>query len=87
MAPFTDYPHLKQAFTEGEIWRVAPARLERARALGFLSAEQAERIAHHGTLGSHFEVLERNEGYKGFNQAGINKIIEATDPRRQAASG
>ncbi|HEX6272245.1 MAG TPA: hypothetical protein VFZ53_04375 [Polyangiaceae bacterium] len=84
MPPFTDYPHLKQAFTEGELWRVAPARLERARERGFLSAEQAERITREGTLGSHFEVLERNDGYKGFNQAGINKIIEATDPRRQA---
>ena len=83
MPPFTDYPHLKQAFTEGEIWRVAPSRLERARTLGFLSAEQAERIARDGALGSHFEVLERNDGYKGFNQAGINKIIEATDPRRE----
>jgi hypothetical protein len=82
MPPFTDYPHLKQAFTAGEIWRIAPARLERAVSLGFLSAEQAERIAREGALGSHFEVLERNDGYKGFNQAGINKIIEATDPRR-----
>jgi hypothetical protein len=84
MPPFTDYPHLKQAFTEGEIWRVSPARLERAKELRFLTAEQAERIAKEGALGSHFEVLERNDGYKGFNQAGINKIIEATDPRRQA---
>ena len=87
MAPFTDYPHLKQAFTEGEIWKVSADRLERAQRLGTLSAEQAERIAREGALGSHFEVLERNEGYKGFNQAGINKIIEATDPRRQAATG
>jgi hypothetical protein len=82
MPPFTDYPHLRQAFTEGEVWRVSPARLERARTLGWLSSEQAERIEKEGVLGSHFEVLERNEGYKGFNQAGINKIIEATDPRR-----
>ncbi|HEX6765201.1 MAG TPA: hypothetical protein VF103_06975 [Polyangiaceae bacterium] len=87
MPPFTDYPHLKQAFTEGEIWKVPEARLERALRLGFLSAEQAERIGREGALGSHFEVLERNEGYKGFNQAGINKIIEATDPRRRAAAG
>jgi len=87
MPPFTDYPHLKQAFTEGEIWRVPAARLERARQLGFLNAEQAERIEREGALGSHFEVLERNEGYKGFNQAGINKIIEATDPRRRAEAG
>jgi hypothetical protein len=81
MPPFSDYPHLKQAFTEGEIWRVSPARLDRAKELGFLTAEQAERIEKAGTLGSHFELLERNDGYKGFNQAGINKIIEATDPR------
>jgi hypothetical protein len=74
---------LKQAFTEGEIWRVSPARLERAKEKRFLSAEQAERIEKEGALGSHFEVLERNDGYKGFNQAGINKIIEATDPRRR----
>ncbi len=87
MPPFTDFPHLKQAFTEGEVWRVPPARVERARSLGFLSAEQAERIEKEGTLGSHFELLERNDGYKGFNQAGINKIIEATDPRRHAATG
>jgi hypothetical protein len=84
MPPFTDYPHLKQAFTEGEIWRVSPARLARATELGYLSAEQARRIEKEGVLGSHFEVLERNDGYKGFNQAGINTIIEATDPRRQA---
>jgi len=83
MPPFTDYPHLRQAFTEGEVWRVPPHRIERARTLGWLSAEQSERIEKEGALGSHFEVLERNQGYKGFNQAGINKIIEATDPRRQ----
>ena len=36
-----------------------------------------------GALGSHLEILERNEGYKGFNQTGINQIIRQTDPRRQ----
>jgi hypothetical protein len=84
MTPFTDYPHLRQAFTQGETWRVSADRVERAKVKGFLSAEQAERILKEGALGSHFEVLERNQGYKGFNQAGINKIIEATDPRRAA---
>src|SRR5262245_51626480 len=48
MPPFTDFPHLKQAFTEGEVWRVSPARVERARALGFLTAELAERIEKEG---------------------------------------
>jgi hypothetical protein len=82
MQRFTDYPHLKQAFTEGERWPVAPARLERALANGLLNPVQAERLQREGALGSHFEVLERNAGYKGFNQDGINKIILATDPRR-----
>ena len=86
MPRFTDYAHLKQAFTKGEIWQVSSARLEQAKAHGFLSPAQAERIARDGALGSHFEVLERNDGYKGFNQDGINRIILATDPRR-AESG
>lgn len=82
MPRFTDYTHLKQAFTQGEVWRVGSGRLERAKALGYLSPAQADRILREGALGSHFEVLERNDGYKGFNQAGINRIILATDPRR-----
>jgi len=82
MPRFTDYPHLKQAFTQGETWPVASARLDRARRAGLLSAAQTERLARDGALGSHFEVLERNAGYKGFNQDGINRIILATDPRR-----
>jgi hypothetical protein len=82
MAPFTDFAHLRQAFTKGEIWAVPPERLARAVARGLLTEAQAERIAREGTLGSHFELLERNDGYKGFNQSGINKIITATDPRR-----
>jgi hypothetical protein len=28
------------------------------------------------------EILERNDGYKGFNQTGISEIITRTDPRR-----
>lgn len=83
MPPFTDFPHLKQAFTEGELWCVPPDRIEQARAAGFLTSEQADRLAREGALGSHFEILERNQGYKGFNQSGINRIIEATDPRHE----
>jgi hypothetical protein len=85
MPRFSDFPHLKQAFTEGELWSVAGARLERAEREGFISPEQAARLAQGGAIGSHFEVLERNLGYKGFNQDGINRIILATDPRRADA--
>jgi hypothetical protein len=83
MAPFTDFPHLRQAFTKGEIWTVRPERLARAVDRGLLTEAQAERLGAEGTLGSHFELLERNDGYKGFNQSGINRIITATDPRRR----
>jgi hypothetical protein len=82
MPRFSDFPHLKQAFTEGELWPVARDRLEHARRAGLVGAAQAERLERDGALGSHFEVLERNAGYKGFNQEGINRIILATDPRR-----
>lgn len=85
MARFSNFPHLKQAFTQGEIWRVPAERLARAQSEGFVSGEQAARLARDGAIGSHFEVLERNAGYKGFNQDGINRIILATDPRRAEA--
>jgi hypothetical protein len=82
MAPFTDFPFLKQAFTKGEMWPVAPGRIERLLSSGRITAEQAERFRREGALGSHLEILERNDGYKGFNQTGISEIITRTDPRR-----
>ena len=84
MKPFTDFDYLRQAFTQGEIWSVDPQRLEAALAEGCITAEQAEKFRREGAIGSHLEILQRNDGYKGFNQSGINEIIRATDPRRQA---
>jgi len=81
MPPFTDFPHLRQAFTRGQQWEVRPERLQAALAHGWISREQAERFAADGALGSHLEILERNAGYKGFNQSGISEIIRDTDPR------
>jgi hypothetical protein len=86
MAPFTDFPFLKQAFTQAEIWPVEPHRIAKARTAGWITDEQAELFTRHGALGSHLEILERNEGYKGFNQTGISHIIRRTDPRGQTAS-
>jgi hypothetical protein len=82
MAPFTDFPHLRQAFTKGEIFPVAAHRIERLLKSGRITAEQAERFRKEGAIGSHMEILERNDGYKGFNQTGISEIITRTDPRR-----
>ncbi|HEV8548473.1 MAG TPA: hypothetical protein VGQ57_05575, partial [Polyangiaceae bacterium] len=53
MHRFSDFPHLKQAFTIGEIWPVAPERLARAERAGLVDAAQAERLARDGALGSH----------------------------------
>lgn len=82
MAPFTDFDHLKQSFTKGEMWPVAADRIDRALRNGWITAEQADRFRRHGSLGSHLEVLQRRDGYKGFNQTGISEIIRQTDPRR-----
>jgi len=81
MKPFTDLPYLKQAFTEGEIWPVEPGRIETALTEGLITAEQAAQFRRFGAIGSHLEILQRDAGYKGFNQAGINEIIRETDPR------
>ena len=86
LKPFTDLPYLKQAFTQGEVWPVAAERLEAALAAGAITPAEAERFRQFGAIGSHLEILERDEGYKGFNQAGINEIIRETDPRRQTGS-
>ncbi len=81
MAPFTDFPFLKQAFTQGEIWPVSAERIDSLRNAGLIDDDAARRFAAEGALGSHLEILERNDGYKGFNQTGISEIILRTDPR------
>lgn len=86
MKPFTDFEHLKQSFTKGEIWPVDPQRLQLAVSQNAISPEQAETIAMNGAIGSHLEVLERNDGFKGFNQTGISDIISKTDPRKSLAA-
>lgn len=82
MKPFTDFPHLRQAFTEGERWDVDPRRVHRLLEEGSITEEQAAQFRENGALGSHLENLERNDGFKGFNQTGVSEIIAATDPRR-----
>jgi hypothetical protein len=85
MKPFTNFPHLRQAFTEGEVWPVRPERIDPLLSAGRITAEQAKQFREKGALGSHLENLERNQGFKGFNQTGISEIIARTDPRKQHA--
>ncbi len=82
MAPFTDFPFLRQCFTSGGTWTVDGARVERLARSGLITAAQAAQFAAHGALGAHLELIERNQGFRGFNQTGVDAIIGATDPRR-----
>lgn len=82
MQPFTDFGYLRQAFTTGEVWKAIPQRTEEAVTKGFITAEQAEQFLTDGSIGSHMEILERNDGFKGFNQTGVSDIIRKTDPRK-----
>ena len=83
MPPFSDFPHLYQALTVGEWWPVDPKRVDKLEKEGHINAEMAENFRLHGAIGSHFENLERNEGFKGFNQPGIDAVLRVIDPRKQ----
>lgn len=82
MAPFTTFPYLRQCFTQGESWTPTSERLHALVQAGRLDRSNAERMAREGARGSHLELIERNEGFKGFNQHGVSAIISATDPRK-----
>jgi hypothetical protein len=84
MAPFTDFPFLKQAFTAGERFPVAERRIQQLLDAHQITPAQASQFRAQGAIGSHLENLERNDGYKGFNQKGVSEIISRTDPRKQA---
>ena len=82
MPPFSDFPHLYQALTQGEWWPVDPARVDALARAGHIAPEQAEDFRLHGAIGSHLENLERNDGFKGFNQPGIDGVLRIIDPRQ-----
>jgi hypothetical protein len=87
MKPFSDFPFLRQAFTEGERWPVRRERLEALISKGLITREQFDRFLAEGALGSHLENLQRHGGFKGFNQKSVSVIIAATDPRREHFTG
>src|SRR2546423_390160 len=68
MKPFSDFPFLKQAFTEGERWLVRRERAERLLKNNSITQEQFDKFTSEGAIGSHLENLQRKGGFKGFNQ-------------------
>lgn len=85
MKPFSDFPFLKQAFTEGERWPVGRERAGRLLKAGLIDEKQFQQFISEGAIGSHLENLQRKGGFKGFNQKAVSAIISATDPRKQPA--
>ena len=84
MKPFTNFEYLQQQFTEGERWPVQEERILELLKRGAISDKEADVFRREGAVGSHLENLERNDGFKGFNQTGISDIIERTDARKLA---
>jgi hypothetical protein len=83
MKPFSNFPFLKQAFTEGERWPVRRERAEHLLRAGLIDEKQCNDFVTAGAIGSHLENLQRKGGFKGFNQKSVSAIIKATDPRHQ----
>jgi hypothetical protein len=83
MKPFSDFPFLKQAFTQGEQWAVSPERATSLLRAGFIDETQFRKFVNEGAIGSHLENLQRKGGFKGFNQSSVSVIIRETDPRAQ----
>jgi hypothetical protein len=81
MIPFTDIEVLWQAFTAPETWSVLSDRLDTLVRDGLLDPDNAEHFRLNGAPGSHLEILQRWDGFKGFNKTGISEIITKTDPR------
>jgi hypothetical protein len=86
MVPFTDWPHLYQELTEGDWISVDPVRVDRLEAAGHIDATDAERLRLDGSIVTHLENIERNDGYKGFNREGIDTVLRKLDPRAYLAS-
>lgn len=84
MAPFSDLPHLYQELTVGQLRPVDPARVDQLELEGHIDAGSAARFRAVGALATHLENLERNDGFKGFNQPGIDGVLRVIDPRREA---
>ncbi len=83
MKPFSNFSFLKQAFTEGEFWKVEKKRLDTLQKKEIITSEQYKAFLQNGAIGSHLESIQRRQGFKGFNQDSVTAIIQAVDPRKQ----
>jgi len=80
MKPFSNFPFLKQAFTEPEKWQVRGEKLNLLQKNHSLTNEQASVFLRDGAVASHLENIQRGQGFKGFNQNSVSAIIKWTNP-------
>lgn len=80
MTPFSDFAFLRQLFTIGERWTVDPRKLKQIRSSGHYDVSKIDELERNGAVGSHLELTQRAEGFKGFNQRSVSAIIKATNP-------
>lgn len=79
--PFSDFRFLKQLFTASERRHVERNRIANTLAAGRLTKERSSMFETEGAISSHLEIIQRSEGFKGFNQDSVSVIIKTTDPR------
>ena len=82
MAPFSTFPYLQQCFTVAQPWKLDEPRARYLLGRGLIEQEAFDTFGERGAVGSHVELIERNSGFKGFNQDSVSQIITETDPRR-----
>lgn len=87
MTPFSDFEHLYQELTCGDMAPVDPRRVDALEAAGHIGADEAEKLRLEGSIVTHLENIERNEGFKGFNREGIDSVLRKLDPRAYHGAG
>jgi hypothetical protein len=87
MTPFSDFDHLYQELTCGDLAPVDPRRVDALEAAGHIGSDEAEKLRLEGSIVTHLENIERNDGYKGFNREGIDGVLRKLDPRAYHGEG
>jgi hypothetical protein len=83
MKPFSNFPFLRQAFTEPQMWQMQKQRITQLQHRKQVTVEQAAKFTQGGAVGSHLENIQRGQGFRGFNQNSVSAVIKWTDPRTQ----
>jgi hypothetical protein len=83
LRPFSSFEFLWQAFTEVERKNLEIKRADASFSKRLISEAQRDTFMKTGAIHSHVEIIQRGQGFKGFNQDSVSVIIQATDPRKQ----